>query len=50
MKSPLWGCLVIAIVSTINNFLVDGVAVMSVDFGSEWMKVALVSVSKCISF
>ncbi|KAL0266755.1 UNVERIFIED_CONTAM: hypothetical protein PYX00_009209 [Menopon gallinae] len=43
MKSPLWGCLVIALLSTINNFLADGVAVMSVDFGSEWMKVALVS-------
>lgn len=50
MMSPSWGFFIISILSTIllkNS--VGGVAVMSVDLGSEWMKVAIVSVSKILN-
>lgn len=47
MASPFRGFSFIVILSVILGVnQSEGIAVMSIDFGSEWMKVAIVSVSK----
>ena len=45
MASPLRGLCFLLVISVIVVNNTNGVAVMSVDFGSEWMKVAIVSVN-----
>lgn len=48
MGIPLWKCVTALLTSLILCFQITNVhslAVMSVDLGSEWMKVAIVSVS-----